>query len=99
MEEGKPKKGVLRKTFNGAGHVLKELTIHSMIHFTVWGAIFASNFAVFLTPIFDPLGNMLTAGAGAVGLEHLFTEAAGGGGVTTLDNSPDLSSLPELDIG
>jgi len=89
-------KGALKKTFSGAKHVLKELLVHSAIHFTLWGAIFASNFAAFLTPIlFDPLGQGLTFLADQVGLSQLFTEAAGGGAVS-LSKNPQISSLPVM---
>ena len=93
-----PKQGWLKRTFKGAVGVLKELTVHSIIHFTLWGAIFASNFAAFLAPVFDPLGAGVTFLAKGVGLEHLFTEAAGSGGALTVADNPEISSVPELEL-
>jgi len=89
-------KGFLKRSFRAALGVAKELTIHSVIHFTLWGAIFASNFAAFLTPVLDPIGQVVTGLAEGVGLGDLFTKAAGGGGASLLPNNPGLSSLPVL---
>lgn len=90
------KKGWLKKSFKGAVGVVKELAVHSVIHFTLWGSIFASNFAAFLTPIFNPLGEGITYLAEQVGLEHLFTESSGGG-AQDLSSKPEADALPEMD--
>lgn len=88
----------LKRAFKGAVGVLKELTVHSVIHFTLWGSIFASNFAAFLSPIFNPLGDGVTFIAEQVGLDHIFTQAAGDRGALAAGSDAEISRIPELKL-
>lgn len=89
--ENGPKKGFLKKAFGSSVHLGRELLLHSIIHFTIWGGLFGANFAAFLGPVLGPVGDLATSGATAVfGPENWFTSTPGSLPAAELENITSL---------
>lgn len=90
-EEKPKKKGFLRSAFWTAVGFVKELTIHSIIHFTLWGGLIAAGYAGFLMPVLDPVGEAVTGALEFLGIGPDFNAAA--------SSSSGVASGPPVDGG